>query len=171
MRPRLLAMALLPLLVAVLPGLGWHSSAMAFRNCDPNQDSSVFRGSSRYFIGELEFNESTGQTIGTETHYNYSNLDGSGVSECHVTYDISGFYEAASALFLLDARRSSQSAGCEQAFIDANYPEFTSYTLQVSFKSGGNVEVLRADSGETVGVGTWYEGSVSYKTQETCELY
>ncbi len=50
-------------------------------------------------------------------------------------------------------------------------PEFTSYTLQVSFKSGGNVEVLRADSGETVGVGTWYEGSVSYKTQETCELY
>lgn len=171
MRSPLQATALLPLFLTALVCSGWHTSAMAFRNCDPNQDSSVFRGSSSYFIGELEFNAVSGQTIGTETHYNYSNLDASGVRECHVTYEITGVYESASALFLLDAKRSGQSVACEQAFIDTRYPEFAAYTLQVSVGDDGSVEVLRADSGETVGVGAWHQDSVSYKTQEICELY
>lgn len=170
MRPIRQVTALLPLLATVLVGSGWHSAAMAFRNCDTTQDSSAFRGSSHYFIGELEFDPASGQTIGTETHYNYTQLDARGVRECHVTYAISGVYEAASALFLLDASRSGQSVDCEQSFIDMNYPEFASYTLAVSFLDDGSVEVLRADSGETVGVGAWHEGALSYKTQETCDL-
>jgi hypothetical protein len=149
----------------------WCSGSMAFRNCDPSQDSSAFRGSSHYFVGELEFDEDSGATLGTETHFNYSNLDSSGVVECHVTYEITGVYEPASALFLLEANRSGHSRGCDSAFIESNYPESNTYTLHAEFKANGSVEMLRADSGETVGVGTWITGAVSYKTEETCELH
>lgn len=160
----------------IVPGfllvcMGWHTTSMAFRNCDPSQDSYGFRGSSRYFIGELEFDKDSGLTLGTETHFNYTNLGSDGVVECHVTYEITGVYEAASALFLLDASRSGHSQGCESGFMESNFPESNTYTLQIVFKDNGSIEVRRADSGEAVGAGAWTEGSVSYKTEETCELY
>ncbi|KAA1189139.1 hypothetical protein F0M18_15800 [Pseudohalioglobus sediminis] len=155
----------------IAASLGWHSTAQAFRNCDPSQDSTGFRGSSRYYIGELQFDAATGDTIGTETHYNYSNPGDDDIVECHVTYAITGVFDAAGQLFLLDAERSGFSRGCDSEFIAVNYPELTSYTLQVSRAEDDTVEVVRADSGEAVGEGNWHDGSVSYKTQETCELY
>jgi hypothetical protein len=157
--------------VGVLSTLAWHAGSHAFRNCDPSLDSEAFRGSSRYFIGELEFAENGGAARGTETHYNYSNIGDNGLRECHVTYSITGVYEPASALFLLDAERTGHSHGCERDLIEANYPMVTSYTLQVTFHANGLVDVMRADSGETVGTGSWGEGVVSYKTEEVCELY
>jgi len=159
------------LLALSIPMLVWHAQCQAFRNCDPSLDSDVFRGSSYYFIGELEFDENGGAARGTETHYNYSNAGEQGVVACHVTYSTSGIYDPASALFLLDAERSGHSHDCESEFIEIAYPLVTSYTLQVSVRANGLFDVVRADSGEEVGTGSWEEGAVSYKTAEVCELY
>lgn len=162
-----LAVSLLSVVVAVL----WSSQAQSFRNCDPAQDSESYRGRSSYFIGELEFDEQSGETLGTETHFNYSNNGSTGVVECHVTYELTGVYESGSGLFLLEARRSGNSIGCDSEFLDTNYPPFSSYTLQVESGAGSRVKVTRADSGEALGEGTLGGNTLSYKTAEVCELY
>ncbi len=156
---------------SIMAVLVWTPRALAFRNCDPAQDSDSYRGSSSYFIGELEFDEQTGETQGTETHFNFSNRGATGVVECHVTYALSGVYEPGSGLFLLDAEKTGNSVDCDSDFLDINYPQFSSYTLYIEFGAGSRVEVTRADSGEAVGEGSLGEGTLSYKTAEICELY
>jgi len=145
--------------------------ALAFRNCDSLMDSGAFRGESRYLVGELAFDAASGSATGTETHYNYSNEDASGVRECHVTYDIDGIYQADAGLFLLEARLVNQSRSCDADYVVGNFPETRSYVLQALLQPNGQAELLRGDSGETLALGNWSDGSLSYKTREVCELH
>ncbi len=145
--------------------------AQAFRNCDAMTYSDAYRGSSRYLVAELAFDDKSGAATGTATHFNFSNDDTAGVVECHVTYSIDGIYDAGSALFLLDGNRTNQSRDCDHIFVETRYPAHKSYTLHADFSENGAVEVYRGDSGEFIGRGSWNQGVFSYKTDEVCELF
>ena len=47
-------------------------SASGFRNCG-TEDSDAWSAATRYTVGELAFDDTTGLASGTETIYNYSN--------------------------------------------------------------------------------------------------
>ena len=148
--------------------LAWPGTSAAFRNC-PVEHSDAYRVESRYLVGELDYDAATRAAGGTETHYNFSNQHHSGVAECHVTYELSGTFAPESGLFLLEAARSSASHTCAPAFVEAEYPPYRSYALEVVFREDGGAELYRAEDGELLAIGDWRQGGLlSYKTPERC---
>jgi hypothetical protein len=143
--------------------------ALAFRDCGV-EDSGAWAALSRYVVGELGYDDATGATSGTETHYNFSNLEPRGVAECHVTYELDGVFESFNGAFMLEARRSNLSPNCDPGFIDTEYPEFLSYYLEVRFSADGRAEMRRSDTGEVYASGDWGHGALAYKTEERCFL-
>ncbi len=144
--------------------------AQAFRNCERFPDDHFYRGTSGYQVSELEFDAVTRIATGTETHYNFSNLEAGGVSDCHVTYELNGVYDESSALFLLDADRRNQSVSCDTETVATRFPDYLSYSLTVRVESGARVLVSRAESGEVLARGDWNQGFITYKTSEECQL-
>ena len=145
-------------------------SALAFRNCERLPDDHLYRSSSGYQVSELEFDPISRIASGTATHYNFSNRASGGVAECHVTYELNGVYDEASALFLLDADRRNHSVSCDGDTFDAQYPDYLSYSLTVRQETDDRVLVSRAESGEVLARGDWNAGYISYKTDEDCSL-
>lgn len=159
-------------LLSVILALGVLASpAQGFRNCQRQADDHFFRGSSSYQVSELEFDLESRAATGTETHYNFSTGNGGGIRECHVTYELNGIYDEGSALFLLDADRRNQSVSCDEATVNARFPDYLSYSLTVREESATRVLVSRAESGEVLARGDWSKGYITYKTAEECELY
>lgn len=156
----------LPLALVVLA-----EPAYAFRNCERLPDDHLYRGSSNYQVSELEFDPLSRSATGTETHYNYFSLEAGGIVECHITYELNGIYDEASALFLLDADRRNLSVSCDRATVDVQFPDYLSYSLTVRVEDDSRVLVSRADSGEVLARGDWNRGYLTYKTGEHCELY
>lgn len=148
----------------------WADAAGAFRSCD-TANSKAFAAFTRYTVGELAFDATTGMAGGTETTYSYSNRAFEGFTECHVTYELSGNYEPVSKTFLLDARRSNHSSACPDALIDIQYPDQAVYAFQVIIPDSGNPVVLLADSGEFFASATWSDGRTAYKTNESCTIF
>lgn len=144
--------------------LGYPATASTYVNCD----RSIGDWSSSYFVGELEFNAETGDATGTSTHYNYRKVGPDDVRECHVTYELTGIYEPVSALFLLDAHRTNLSQACSSEFIEAGFPQETWRVMQVHLDSDDGVEISRADNGEIIASGILREGSLVYRTEESC---
>lgn len=157
-------------IVVWLAAASWSTGATAFRNCDLNYSDAWF-ASTRYTVDEIEFDPVTGTASGTRTIYNFANHYGDGVDACHVTYELSGSYGAASGTFVLDARRTNFSLACPPEIIARDYPVEATYALQMQFKTGGSATVNRADSGELVAAGTWEEGKTVFKTPETCTYF
>jgi hypothetical protein len=147
--------------------LAWSSTGYAFRVCDDN-NIDVYSASTRYVVGEISYDEATGQANGTETTYNYGNRGIEGFIECHVTYELSGIIEAGSSTFVLDARRSNHGAGCPSEMIDAQYPSETLYVFQMDFVSDGTSKVHLGSSGEFFASGDWKDGRTVYTTPEEC---
>lgn len=150
--------------------LCWAGEALAFRNCGID-NSQAFAAATHYTVGELAFDDTTGQAGGTETTYNYSNRDFDGFSECHVTYELTGSYEPVSRTFLLDARRTNHSSACPARLIKLQYPDELVYALQVSVADDGKPVVLQADSGEHFASAIWSEGRTAYQTGEKCTVF
>lgn len=142
----------------------------AFRNCQIDGDSAAFRGSSGYLVGELAYESSSGSASGTETHYNYSNAGPVGLSECHVTYELNGIYDGTSALLVLDAERTNQSRGCDQAFVENSFPGYRSYTFTLRESLDGLTELVDAGSGLVLAIGDPADGVLLYRTEESCSL-
>ncbi len=164
MLPARPACTLLALAIGAPPG-----AALAFRDCGV-EDSGAWSALSRYVVGELGYDNDTGATSGTETHYNYSNLPPRGVVECHVTYELDGVFEAYNGAFMLEARRSNLSASCDPDFVAAEYPESMSYYLEVAVGEDGIAEMRRSDTGELYATGDWRSSGLAYKTDEQCSL-
>lgn len=162
-RPRVVSLALILLLSAAGP-------VQAFRNCQIDGDSAAFRGSSRYLVGELTYEASSGTASGTETHYNYTNAGPAGLNECHVTYELTGIYDDAGALLLLDAELTNQSHGCDPDFVDADFPDYRSYTITLRKSHDGITELLDSGSGSVLASGDPAEGTLLYRTDEACIL-
>ena len=156
--------------LALVLFLGGGAPAQAFRNCQIDGDSAAFRGSSRYLVGELTYEAASGAASGTETHYNYSNVGPAGLNECHVTYELSGIYDDAGALLLLDAELTNQSHGCDPDFVDAEFPDYRSYTITLRKSDEGITELLDAGSGIVLARGDPAEGTLLYRTDEACML-
>jgi hypothetical protein len=153
-------------LVAAI-SLVWSSAGYAFRACD-DDNIDVYSAATRYVVGQISYDEATGQANGTETTYNYGNRDFEGFIECHVTYELSGIIEVGSSTFVLDARRTNHSAVCPSEMIDAQYPSETLYVFQMDFKSDGTSKVHLGSSGELFASGDWKDGKTVYQTPEEC---
>ncbi len=156
--------ALLPLLLATA------QPVQAFRNCQIEGDSNAFRGSSRYLVGELTYEAGTGSASGTETHYTYSNAGPAGLAECHVTYELTGIYDDAGALLLLDAERTNQSRDCDPGFVDTEFPSYRSYSMTLRQSGEGLTELVDASSGLVMASGDPSGGALLYRTAESCSL-
>lgn len=149
----------------------WSSTASAFRSC-ATPDSYAYRATTRYMVGEISFDESTGEAQGTETTYNYSNQVAEGFTECHVTYELSGSYVPGQVgVFVLDATRSNFSDTCPGYLIEQSYPKTLLYALQMAFDSDGRSVVSMAGSGEILASGNWAVGRAVYKTEEECAIH
>ena len=64
--------------------LMWSNTGYAFRVCN-DENIDVYSASTRYVVGEISYDEMSGEANGTETTYNYGNRDFEGFIECHVT--------------------------------------------------------------------------------------
>lgn len=159
-----------PIVIATLSTLLWSVGAAAFRTCDTD-NSGAFAASTKYIVGELAFDETTGLATGTETTYNYANRDFEGFSVCHVTYELSGNYEPGSSTFFLDAIRTNFSPECPSDLIEFEYPDSLMYTLQMTLDDAGALEVHTADRADFFATGSWGDGRTSYKTDETCSMF
>ena len=148
----------------------WGGSASAFRSCD-TQDSDAWSATSRYSVGELTFDDTTGSASGTETFYNYSNAYPAGPGECHVTYELNGSYVAGVEVFVLNATRTNYSDSCPPALLRIEFPETLSHSFQVEYASDGSALVNSADSGELLAGGSWQPGRAVYKTGEQCSIF
>lgn len=144
--------------------------AFAFRNCAA-ENSDAFSASTQYIVGEIAFDPDTGWASGTETTYNHSNRGFEGHTECHVTYELSGVFEATSGTLVLDGHRTNHSTSCSTEMIGALYPTERSYAIQIEFIGDGSTRVLFADSGELLARGDWSSGSTAYRTRETCDIF
>ena len=158
------------LFIATVIALSWGSGASAFRNCE-TADSSGFSASTKYTVGEVDFDEVTGLASGTETTYNYSNEHYDSFVECHVTYELDGNYVSGGGVFVLDATRTNHSASCPTDFLEINYPDNVLHSLQVEFDEGGQAVVKNAASAEFFAYGSWASGTAVYKTDEKCTEY
>lgn len=159
-----------PRYAVFLSGLALATSAHGFRTCD-TPDSQAYVASTRYVVGEIEFDGETGIAAGTETNYNYSNELADGGSECHVTYELSGSYVPGVEVFVLDATRTNYSPSCPSSSFEIDYPASRMYAMQMEFNEGGVALVSSADSGELVARGSWHAGRAMYKTPETCTIF
>jgi hypothetical protein len=156
--------------ISLAASLCWSGSAVAFRSC-AIPDSHAYRASTRYVVGEIAFDEQTGQAHGTETTYNYSNQADVGFSECHVTYELSGSYiPGQEGVFVLDATRTNYSDSCPSRLIESRYPQTQLYALQMEFGHDSRSTVSIAGSGEFLADGNWAVGRVLYKTEEECTI-
>ncbi len=146
------------------------NTVAAFRNCN-TQDSDAWSASTRYTVGELNFDAASGLASGTETNYNYSNAHADGIGECHVTYELSGTYVPVVEVFVLNARRSNYSDTCSDALLRVEYPSDRFLTLQVELAPGGSAVVHNVENGDFPAFGIWQAGTVVYKTQEQCSIH
>lgn len=162
-RAEIFSPAVLLLLMAAQPG-------QAFRNCQIDGDSAAYRGSSAYLVGEIAYEAASGLASGTETHYTFSNAGPAGLSECHVTYELNGIYDEASALLVLDAQRTNQSRSCEPDLIDARFPDYRSYSMSLRQSPEGLTELVDAASGLVLANGDPSGGALLYRTDESCAL-
>jgi hypothetical protein len=158
------------LLLASLISLTFAGETRAFRTCDAD-NSDAFSASTQYVVGEIAFDPTTGLASGTETTYNHSNSALQGLGECHVTYELTGSFEASSGTLVMDARRTNHSASCPPEFIDADYPPERLYALLIELGGDGNASVHLADNGELIALGEWSPGSTAYRTRETCTMF
>jgi hypothetical protein len=147
---------------------GASAPVQAFRDCGV-EDSGAWTALSRYVVGELGYDDATGAASGTETHYNYSNLTSAG-AECHVTYELDGVFEPFNRALVLEARRSNLSPDCDPEFVDAEYPEYLSYYLELALAEDGRAEIRHSDTGAVFASGDWGHGALAYKTEEQCFL-
>lgn len=147
--------------------LMWSNTGYAFRVCN-DENIDVYSASTRYVVGEISYDEMSGEANGTETTYNYGNRDFEGFIECHVTYELSGIIEAGSSTFVLNAKRTNHSAICPAALIEAQYPSESLYVFQMHFESDGTSQVHLGNSGELFASGDWKDGKTFYRTPEEC---
>ncbi len=150
--------------------LVWSANGSAFRNCG-TQDSEAWMAATRYTVGELAFDDTTGFASGTETFYNYSNAYESGTGECHVTYELSGSYVPGVEVFVLSATRTNYSSSCPPALLHIEYPPTMTHSFQMEYAVDGSAVVNSADSGEPVAGGSWQPGKAVYKTGEQCSIF
>ena len=148
----------------------WSGSASAFRTCE-TQDSDAWSASTRYAVGELTFDDTTGAASGTETFYNYSNAYDAGPGECHVTYELNGSYVAGVEVFVLNATRTNYSDSCPPALLHIGFPETLSHSFQMEYANDGSAVVNSAESGELLAGGSWQPGKAVYKTGEQCSIF
>lgn len=156
--------------VATCLALTWASSASAFRNCE-TQDSDAWSASTRYTVGELAFDDTTGIASGTETIYNYSNTYAPGMGECHVTYELSGSYVAGVEVFVLSATRSNFSDSCPPALLSVEYPETKVHSFQMAHAQDGSAVLNNGDNGDFLADGSWQPGKAVFKTGESCSIF
>ena len=142
----------------------------AFRNCG-TQNSEAWSAATRYTVGELSFDETTGLASGTETIYNYSNTYDSRIGECHGTYELSGSYVPGVEVFVLDGTRSNYSDTCPPDLLRIEYPADLLLSFQVQPAQDGSAVVSRADSGMRFAEGTWQPGKAVFKTGELCSIF
>ena len=152
-----------------LVALAWVDWAIAFRGCNTGDDG-VYATATRYVVGEVTYEGATGQASGTETTYNHIDREFEGFTECHVTYELTGSYEASSGTLILDALRSNHSIECPADLIAATYPANQYYALQMQLQTDGEAEVRFADSGELLAKGRWGSGKMTYRTTEKCTI-
>jgi hypothetical protein len=157
-------------IAALVCALALMDSAQAFRTCDID-NSGAYAASTQYIVGELAFDEMTGLANGTETTYNYSNRSFEGFTECHVTYELSGSYDAGSQAFFIDANRTNHSPACPAKLIDFEYPDYRMFTLQVMLGDDGVSELRTDERAGFLATGTWRNGRTAYKTAEKCTLF
>lgn len=158
------AVTLLALLF--FPSFGVH----AFRTCDMN-NSFAFSAATQYMVGEILFDETTGQATGTETIYNHANREFEGFTVCHVTYEFSGVFEPSSGTLVLDGTRTSHSATCPGDLIALTYPSERLYALYVEFEGNGRTAVHSATSGELLAQGDLDGAAIAYRTGEECTIF
>jgi hypothetical protein len=162
--------ARMSLLLVLVVGFIGPERASAFRSCVA-EHSDAYTASTRYVVGEIAFDPTTGTASGTETTYNHSNAAFPGFGECHVTYELSGSFESASGTLVLDARRTNHSAACPPDFIATGYPAERLYALLIKLGGDGSTLVHLADNGELIAQGEWSPGSTAYRTPETCTMF
>lgn len=158
------------ILIATGLSLLWAGNAAAFRNCGVD-DSAAWSATTRYAVGELDFDDTTGLASGTETIYNYSNTDQDGFGECHVTYELSGSYVPGVEVFVLSASRSNYSPTCPPALLGSQYPANMQHAFQMQHTEDGAAELNSADNGDFLAEGSWQSGKAFYKTGERCSIF
>lgn len=146
------------------------SNVEAFRNCN-TQDSDAWSASTRYTVGEINFDAASGLASGTETNYNYSNAYADGIGECHVTYELSGTYVPVVEVFVLNARRSNYSDTCPHSLLRLAYPPYRFHNLQAELAPDGSAVVNNVENGDFPAFGVWQPGAVVYKTEEECSIH
>ena len=144
--------------------------ASAFRNCG-NEDSEAWSAATRYTVGELAFDDTTGLASGTETIYNYSNTYDTDNGECHVTYELSGSYVPGVEVFVLNGSRSNYSETCPPELLHIEYPADLLLSFQMQPAQDGSAVVSRADSGISFAEGSWQPGKAVFKTGELCSIF
>ncbi len=144
--------------------------ASAFRNCG-NEDSEAWSAATRYTVGELAFDDTTGLASGTETIYNYSNAYDTRLGECHVTYELSGSYVPGVEVFVLNGTRSNYSETCPPELLRIEYPADLLLSFQMEPAQDGSAVVSSADSGAHLADGSWQPGKAVFKTGEHCSIF
>lgn len=144
--------------------------ASAFRNCG-NDNSDAWSAATRYTVGELAFDDTTGLASGTETIYNYSNAYDTNNGECHVTYELSGSYVPGVEVFVLSGTRSNYSDSCPPELLRIEYPADLLLSFQMQPAQDGSAVVSSADSGASFAEGSWQPGKAFYKTSELCSIF
>jgi len=144
--------------------------AQGFRNCEP-ADGDAWSASTAYLVGEITFDPTTGLASGTETRYNYGNTYGTGIGECHVTYELNGNYVPGVEVFTFSATRTNFSDTCPQRLLASDFPEQRLYALQIELAPDGVAVVHRADNHDYLAAGTWLPGRAMYKTPEQCTIF
>ena len=154
----------------VAPALVLAAETHAFRSCGTDV-GNAYSAATRYTVGEIDFDDTSGLAAGTETTYNYSNSAGDTATECHVTYELSGTYVPGVEVFVLDATRTNYSPSCPSRNLDMEYPPNRLYSLQLELNDGGRARVSLADNGEVFAQGSWGAGRAVYKTEEHCTYF
>ncbi len=142
----------------------------AFRNCDM-ENSFAFSAATQYLVGEILFDQTTGQASGTETIYNHANREFEGFTVCHVTYELSGVFEPVSGTFVLDGTRTNHSVACPGELIALTYPSERLYALYIEIDADGSTAVHSAASGALLAKGDLDGEAIAYSTGEECTIY
>lgn len=158
------------ILFATVMAVIWAGEVSAFRNCAAEY-SDAWSAATRYTVGELAFDDTTGLASGTETIYNYSNDYPSGAGECHVTYELSGNYVPGVEVFVLAATRSNYSDTCPSELLTVEYPAITLHTFQIEHAEDGTAVFNSGDNGAYLADGFWQPGKAVYKTGEQCSIF